>query len=156
MSEITLVSTKEVVITCNEIPQPYARCISPFDDNKLVKDKIEFPFKQRVPVDFKIIVANKVYDIKFSEYSNDPEGFKYDGASIPRSLHSIIGENGNPYFLIPAYFHDIFCNNKDLLERDRKLSSLVFYKLLLACKTPLKKAKIMYLAVDEYQSHQDW
>ena len=150
------INKPELKLISSDVPAPYARCISPFDSEEIKKDKEEFPFKQRIPVDFKIVTANNTYNFLFEQYRNDEEGFKYDGTSLPWGIKGLLGGKGNPRFLIPAFFHDIFCNHKELLGRDRYLSSVIFKELLLANKVNGFLANTMFFAVDNFQKFQNW
>ena len=96
-------------------------------------------------MNFYILYNGKVYDIYIEK------NYTWDGASIPFGFRWMLGGKGNPAFLIPSMVHDKMCEEKDVVGRDRELSSLIFYYLLLACKCPKWKAKIMYLAVNNFQ-----
>lgn len=73
-------------------------------------------------------------------------GYKYDGATIPFNIGK-----GDMRLQIPALFHDIICENKKLVDYDRKLSSTIFRELLIACEVSKFMAYGMYFAVDNYQ-----
>lgn len=76
-----------------------------------------------------------------------PEFYHYDGATIPFNIGK-----GNMKFLIPALFHDIMCENKELISYDRKLADTIFLKLLLMNHVNPIIAYIMFYAVEIYQS----
>ena len=86
--------------------------------------------------------------------------FFFSNINILNYLKLIIIFNigkGNMKLLIPALFHDITCERKELVFYERKLSSLIFKALLLECKVPFIKAVLMYYAVDNYQKFcPDW
>ena len=70
----------------------------------------------------------------------------FDGATIPFGIGK-----GNMKLLMPALFHDVMCENKDIVDYDRHLSSLIFKHLLIMCGVPKIKANFMYGCVDNYQ-----
>lgn len=88
----------------------------------------------------KVTYEDKVYFIA------NETNFKYDGASIAFKIGK-----GNMKLLIPALYHDIICEDKSLVDFDRKLSSMIFKELLIQCKVNKVTAQIMYLSVDTYQ-----
>ena len=126
-------------------PKPCVRTTMPYMDTEEVKDILNKPYLNKIGVNFYISYNNTVYCIFI------PKGYTWDGATIPFGFRWILGGKGNPSFLIPSMVHDKLCENKYLVDNDRELSSLIFYNLLLACKCNKLKAKIMYLAVDNYQ-----
>ncbi len=140
-----LVYTDKLIITCSDLPQPYARSISPFDSNEVAKEKELLPFKLRNKVDVEIIADSNKYTLNFEA------GFIWNGASIPSWLWVFAGSNADPKYLTPSMVHDLLCNNHNLINNDRALSSLIFKELLLACKVPKYKANLMYMVVDNFQ-----
>lgn len=121
-------------------PDIHTREVLPYDSEETVKDKNKRPFQAKDIAVIRILYKNKIYFI-----SNDLN-YKYDGASIPFKIGK-----GNMQLLIPSMFHDIMCEDKSLIDYDRKLSSMVFKELLIQCKVNKLTAEIMYLAVDNYQ-----
>lgn len=121
-------------------PDIKVREVLPTDDEKTVKDKNKKPFiAQKVAV-IKVTYGDEVYFIA------NETNFKYDGASIAFKIGK-----GNMKLLIPALYHDIICEDKSLVDFDRKLSSMIFKELLIQCKVNKVTAQIMYLSVDTYQ-----
>lgn len=112
----------------------------PYDDDKTVKDKNKKPFMAIKSAVLKVEYGDKNYTIA------NESGYCYDGASIPFKIGK-----GNMKLLIPSLFHDIICENKNIVDYDRKLSSMIFKELLLQCKVNKLTAQIMYEAVDLYQ-----
>ena len=121
------------------------REVLPTDDDKTVKEKNKKPFMA-----IKSAVLKVKYDTR--EYTIVNEcGYTYDGASIPFKIGK-----GNMKLLIPSLYHDIMCENKGIVDYDRKLSSMIFKELLLQCKVNKLTAEIMYQAVDIYQHFMGW
>lgn len=117
------------------------REVLPSDDDKTVKEKNKKPF---------MAIKSAVLKVKYGtrEYTIANEcGYTYDGASIAFKIGK-----GNMKLLIPSLYHDIMCENKSIVDFDRKLSSLIFKELLLQCKVNKLTANIMYEAVNIYQS----
>jgi hypothetical protein len=93
--------------------------------------------------------------ITFTDYTTlilfANSGFKFDGATIPFNIGK-----GDMRLLIPALFHDIMCDDKDVVDYNRQLSSLIFRELLIACGVNKVTAQLMYLAVDAWQRLCGW
>lgn len=75
-----------------------------------------------------------------------PEGFEFDGASIPRFFWSYIGHPFSPRFVKASLIHDYMCNG----QFDRKIADRKFKELLKEAGVPSWKASIMYSAVRGY------
>lgn len=70
----------------------------------------------------------------------------YDGATIPFGIGK-----GDMRLLIPALFHDLMCEDKSLVNYDRRLSSEIFKETLISCGVSEVQAKVMSTIVDIYQ-----
>ena len=121
------------------------REVLPQDDDKTVKEKNKKPFMA-----IKSAVLKVKYDTREYTIANEC-GYTYDGASIPFKIGK-----GNMKLLIPSLYHDIMCENKAIIDFDRKLSSMIFKELLLQCHVNKLTASIMYEAVDLYQRFMGW
>jgi len=108
------------------------------------------PFLNKTQVVFTVQYKDNQYTILVKK------DYTWDGATIPFGFRWIIGAKGSPQFLIPSMVHDILCENKNLINHNRKLSSLVFKELLVACGSTRAKAHLMYLAVDNFQKFCGW
>ena len=80
-----------------------------------------------------------------------PQNYHYDGATIFRLLWRLIGHPLTPQFQLGAVFHDYICQNPNLVDNDRKLSSEILYYLLINRNVHKLLAKIMYFFVELYQ-----
>lgn len=116
------------------------REVMPSDDDKTAKEKNKKPFMA-----IKSAVLKVKYDTREYTIANEC-GYTYDGASIPFKIGK-----GNMKLLIPSLYHDIMCENKAIVDFDRKLSSMIFKELLLQCKVNKLTAEIMYESVNIYQ-----
>lgn len=121
-------------------PDVHVRVVMPYDGDEIAKDKNKKPFQANNVAIIKVTYGDKKYIISNSS------GYTYDGATIPFRIGK-----GNMKLLVPALFHDIICENKSLVDYNRKLSSMIFKELLLQCEVNKIAAHIMYEAVDLYQ-----
>lgn len=85
-----------------------------------------------------------------------PKSFRWDGATIKPIFWLLIGSKTDAKFKIPSLIHDYMCNNKYIVNFDRKFSSEVFKALLLVSGVGKVKAQIMYKTVDIFQMTQGW
>ena len=85
-----------------------------------------------------------------------PKSFRWDGATIKPIFWLLIGSKTDARFKIPSLIHDYMCNNKYIVNFDRKFSSEVFKALLLVSGVSKFKAQIMFTAVDLFQMTQGW
>lgn len=135
---------------CNDMPQCGVRAILPKDVKQIQEDKLEKPYFAENGINFTLINGQEVY------YFTIPHHYDWDGASIPAGFRWIIGDKGSPQFLIPSMVHDYLCEHKDVIGRNRYLSSRVFRALLIACGTSIFKANLMFHVVDNYQKFMNW
>lgn len=134
---------QEVEVSMVGNPEINVREVLPDDDEETIKDKNKKPFQAKKTAILKILYKDKKYLL------HNKTNYCYDGATIPFKIGK-----GNMKLLIPALWHDIICEEKTLIDCDRKLSSIVFKELLLQCKVNKIVAQLMYLAVDNYQKFQ--
>ena len=78
-----------------------------------------------------------------------PEGFIFDGATIPKLAWLIIGPPFEPDFILAACIHDWYCKNA-LTYNDRVIGDAVFFKILANEGVPYWRRASMYLAVRLY------
>jgi len=71
-----------------------------------------------------------------------PEGFIFDGASIPWALQPFVKKGGKVF--APGCIHDFLYRSA---KGDRKACDLVLYEALLSNEVGPRKAKTMYLGV---------
>ena len=127
----------------NQKPIIATQVVYPTDTEFEQKQKLKFPFK---------LYNNVVLTVKDKEKSYTITAYKnycFDGATIPFGLGG-----KDTRLLVPSLFHDIMCEKKYIIDYDRKLSSDIFYELLIMCGMPKLKAKVMRFAVDNYQKLQ--
>lgn len=122
------------------------REVLPYDDESTTKEKNRKPFIALKSAILKVQYGDKKYLL------SNKNGYCYDGASIAFKIGK-----GNMKLLIPSLYHDLMCDDKSIIDYDRKLSSMIFKELLIQCNVNKLTAQIMYLAVDNYQKFmQGW
>ena len=75
-----------------------------------------------------------------------PEGYEFDGATIPRWAWSIIGYPFEPDLILPACVHDWYCENAATYH-ERVIGDTVFLKLLADSGVPRWRRLWMFAAV---------
>ena len=111
-----------------------------------------FPFINCTALDVKLTDLKKDVTYGFTI----PKHFRWDGATIAPIFWLFIGSKTDPRFRIPSLLHDYMCNNKYIVDFDRKFSSKVFKALLKVAGVSKIKRETMYHAVDNYQKFQGW
>ncbi len=89
---------------------------------------------------------------KNTEYKfNIEEGYRWDGATIPRLFWRLIGSKTEPEFQIASMLHDKLCENHEYINNDRYLSTLVLIGCMKCADVcPLKRWLVKH-SVDNYQ-----
>lgn len=85
-----------------------------------------------------------------------PEGYCYDGASIPRFFWRFIGSKGDVKFLVGALIHDTLCENHSYVDNDRYFADKVFERCLYVSDTGAFKRWLMFHSVDNFQKFCGW
>ena len=129
-------------------PEIEVRYVMPWDDEETVEEKNRKPFLANKSALIKVIYRTQGKELQ--KIISNPTEYIYDGATIPFKIGK-----GNMKLLIPALFHDIICEDKSLVDYNRRLSSLIFKELLLQCKVNKIVAETMFLAVDIFQRFMD-
>lgn len=119
----------------------------PSDTKEERKAKLDKPFINKLDVCFNVNYLGTSYVIEI------PRGYRWDGSTIPRIFWRLIGSKDDPQFLNASLVHDKICENKNLVNYDRQLSSMIFREILITSGVPKVKAYIMYYAVDFYQKY---
>ena len=115
-------------IVFNTTPFVAVRYITPSMTEEEKKSIKKYPFINKRELWVTIFDRKKQQVYKFSI----PKGYCYDGASIPKVFHPIIGSNTDNKFLIPALVHDVLCEHHNYINNNRSLSTNVFNALLFA------------------------
>jgi hypothetical protein len=87
-----------------------------------------------------------------------PKGFRWDGATIPWFVWWIVGSKTENRYRLPSMIHDYMCNNKYVVNFNRKLSSDVFRALLRANAVAKWRVAVMYFFVELCQKYwvKEW
>ena len=142
----------ELTIEFSEVPHVCIRYILPTATEQEKKSIKKYPFINKKTLDVRL------YDKEKEEIYNFtiPKGYCYDGASVPRFFHRVIGANTDNKFLIGALIHDVLCENHNYVNNDRAFSSKVFNALLEVSEVPAFKRFLMKYSVDIFQRFQCW
>lgn len=134
-------------------PHVCVRYILPTHTKEEVRSIKKYPFICKTSLDVKLFdhVKQKSYGFTI------PKGYCYDGASIPKFFHRVIGANTNNEFLIPALIHDVLCEHHEYIDNDREFSTKVFDALLQVSEVGKFKRFLMRNSVDIFQNFFcDW
>ena len=142
----------DIIIEFDKKPKVFMRYVYP----EMSKDEIEavvtYPFINNTSL--YVNIHDKRKDVVYSFMIE--KGYSWNGADIPLLLWRIIGSKTQPEFLIASFVHDVLCERRELINRDRRLSSLVFRGLLIEAGVSKFKANLMMFFVDIYQRFCQW
>ena len=89
-----------------------------------------------------------IVELSFNLWVVVPLGFKSDGCSIPWVFRLILGCKHNPKYVVASIIHDYIVENPQVVDYNRKLSSQIFYNILLKEKVNKYLAYVLYLGVE--------
>lgn len=89
-----------------------------------------------------------IVELSFNLWVVVPLGFKSDGCSIPWIFRLILGCKHNPKYVVASIIHDYIVENPQVVDYNRKLSSQMFYNVLLKEKVNKYLAYVLYLGVE--------
>jgi hypothetical protein len=143
---------EELSIEFSENPHVCIRYILPSTSDMEKASIKRFPFINKRMLDVRLYDKEKeqIYDFTI------PKSYCYDGASIPRFFHRVIGANTDNKFLIAALIHDWMCEHHDCVGNDRVFSSKVFNALLEVSEVNPFKRFLMKHSVNIFQIFQGW
>jgi hypothetical protein len=143
---------EELSIEFSENPRVCIRYILPSTSDMEKASIKRFPFINKRMLDVRLYDKEKeqIYDFTI------PKSYCYDGASIPRFFHRVIGANTDNKFLIAALIHDWMCEHHDCVGNDRVFSSKVFNALLEVSEVNSFKRFLMKHSVNIFQIFQGW
>ena len=143
---------EELSIEFSENPHVCIRYVLPSSTSAEIKSIKRFPFINKRMLNVRLYDKEKeqIYDFTV------PKSYCFDGASIPRFFHRVIGANTDNKFLIAALIHDVLCENHSYVNNDRAFSSKVFNALLEVSEVPAFKRFLMKYSVDIFQRTQGW
>lgn len=147
-SNIKWYEDEELSIFFNTMPRVAVRYVVP-SMTTLEKQSVKrFPFINKRDLNVVIFDRKKEKCYKFTIKKD----YVFDGASIPKFFHRVIGANTDNSFLIPALIHDTLCERKELIDNDRELSTNVFNALLYTEDVNSFKRFLMKNSVAFYQT----
>lgn len=118
---------------------------------KALKAALKKPFI--VTHDIQIIVEYK----RKSYHFTIPKYYDWNGANVPFFCWLIIGQQKEPRFKLASCIHDFLCENKEVINYNRYLSTLIFETL---CEYFGRfnniKRWAMFHSVDNFQKTQKW
>ena len=142
----------ELIIEFSEVPRVCIRYILPSATEQEKKSIKKYPFINKKALDVRLYDKEKEELYEFTI----PKNFCYDGATIPKFFHRVIGANTDNKFLIAALVHDVLCLNHSYVNHDRAFSSKVFNALLEVSDVNPFKRWLMKNSVDLFQRFCDW
>lgn len=142
----------ELSIEFSEVPHVCIRYILPSASDLEKKSIKKYPFINKTNLEVRLYDKEKEEIYDFFIHKN----FCFDGASVPRFFHRVIGSNTDNKFLIAALVHDVLCLNHHYVNNDRAFSSKVFNALLEVSEVPAFKRFLMKNSVDLFQRFCNW
>ena len=142
----------ELTIGFSEVPHVCIRYILPTATEQEKKSIKKYPFINKKTLDVRLYDKKKNIAYGFSIH----KGYCFDGASVPKFFHRVIGANTDNKFLIAALVHDVLCENHHYVNNDREFSSKVFNALLEVSDVNPFKRWLMKNSVDLFQRTQGW
>lgn len=140
-------SDEELAIKFNIEPDVSMRYILPWITKEEIKEIYKKPFINNK--ELRVLIEDRTEQEYYSFII--PEGYTWDGASIPRIFWRLIGSKTDNKFLVPSLIHDVLCENHDYIDDNRYLSTIVFERLLYVSKVnPVSRWMIKH-SVDNYQ-----
>lgn len=144
---ITWYSDEEISILFDKVPNVTMRYVTPFTTDEEKKEINKKPFINLS--DLKIIIQDKIEQENYEIIIE--KDYTWNGANIPRVFWRLIGAMTDNRFLIPSMIHDKLCENHDLIDNDRYLSTIIFERLLYVSKVNPFSRWLMKHSVDNYQ-----
>ena len=136
--EIIWCDKPELKITTDCAPSTGVCKPLPTDNDKVKKHKKKFPYINRRAVVLTVTYLGTTYQIKVKK------GFRWNGTNC-------LGLQHNPKLLDASMFHDLLCNQHELVNNDRQLSSIIFREIGIASGVNKPFMYGAYHAVDNFQ-----
>lgn len=116
-----------------------------------LKKALKKPFYVEEDIKIKIKYEDEKYIFTI------PKCYDWNGANVPACAWLLIGQQKEPRFKLASCVHDFLCENKDVIDRNRYLSTLIFEAL---CeyfgRFNAFKRWAMFHCVDNFQKFQGW
>lgn len=127
---ITWYSDDEIAILFDKVPNVTMRYVTPFTTEEEKKEINKKPFINLS--ELKVVIKDKVEQENY-EFVIE-KNYCWNGADIPRLFWRLIGASNDNRFLIGSMIHDFLCENHDIIDNNRALSTDVFNALLKIAK----------------------
>jgi hypothetical protein len=128
----------ELKITSDVAPSTGVCKPLPSDSDEVKKHKKKFPYINKRRVLFDVNYLGKQYCILIAK------GFRWNGTNC-------LGLQHNPKLLDASMVHDLLCNEHELVDNDRQLSSMIFREIGIASGVWKPFMFGAYHAVDNFQ-----
>lgn len=140
------------VIEFNKKPNTNMVRLLPSMTDKEKQKAAEYPFINCSNLRVRVTYYGQQYEFHV------PKGFRWDGATIPWFVWWIVGSKTENRYRLPSMIHDYMCNNKYVVNFNRKLSSDVFRALLRANAVAKWRIGVMYFFVELCQKYwvKEW
>lgn len=138
-------SKNNLKISFDVIPDPKERFVIPGMTKDEKKDVKKFPYILLNDVNVYITYGNKNYSF------NIEKGFKWDGATIPKAVWSIIGSSTDNCYLIGSLVHDVLCEHHKYIDSDLALSTKVFCAFCEVSEVSPEDRFLIYESVYNFQ-----
>ena len=133
-------------------PEEYLadKCLVGLNKTEL-KKALKKPFIVLSDINLTIEYETDIYNFTI------PKGYDWNGANVPSFAWVIIGQQKEPRFKLASCVHDFLCENKEVIDYNRYLSTLVFETLCQHFgRFNALKRWLMFHSVDNYQKLSSW
>jgi hypothetical protein len=143
---------EEIKIIFDKVPELNVQIIMPWMTPEQVKEINKKPFI--CEEELRVIIVDEIEQEQFEFLI--PQGYTWDGASIPRVFWRLIGSKSDNRFLVPSLIHDVLCENHDYIDSQRYLSTIIFERLLYVSKVNAFNRWMIKHSVDNFQKFCGW
>ena len=144
-------SGPDCVMAFNHKPNTNMVKILPSMTDGEKRDAARYPFINCSSLKVMFVYEGKQYEFRI------PKGFRWDGATIPSLVWFLVGSKTENRYRIPSLIHDYLCNNKYVIDFNRKASSVALRALLRENGVAEWRVFLMYLFVEIFQwFNKEW
>ena len=143
---------EELKIIFDKVPELNVQFVMPWMTPEQVKEIIKKPFI--CEEELRVIIVDEVEQEQYEFLI--PQGYTWDGATIPRVFWRLIGSKSDNRFLVPSLIHDVLCENHDYIDNQRYLSTIIFERLLYVSKVNAFNRWMIKHSVDNFQKFCGW
>lgn len=143
---------EELKIIFDKVPELNVQFVMPWMTPEQVKEIIKKPFI--CEEELRVIIVDEIEQEQYEFLI--PQGYTWDGATIPRMFWRLIGSKSDNRFLVPSLIHDVLCENHDYIDNQRYLSTIIFERLLYVSKVNAFNRWMIKHSVDNFQKFCGW